>query len=487
MKRRLPLMTLALALAQPAWAQTAPEPSSAPAPGAGAALAAAAAPRVEQFTLPNGMTLIVKPERRSPTAVQMLWVRVGAMDEVDGTTGVAHVLEHMMFKGTHSIKPGDFSRLVAAIGGQENAFTDQDFTGFFQEIPAGKLEAVMALEADRFANNAWSDEEFRKELEVVKEERRLRTDDNPRAQLMEAMNATVYLAAPYRRPVVGWMSDLDALTPEDARQFYQRWYVPANAAVVVVGDVDVAEVHRLALKHYGSLPARPVPGRKPRAEPPQAGLRRIEYKVPAEQAYVALAFKVPGLKSLAPEEVARPEAQDALALTMLAAVLDGFSGSRLERHLTRGERPLADSATASNGLLGRGPQLFTLDGVPATGRTAEQLEAALREQVARVAREGVQPAELNRVKVQWVAGQVYKRDSLLDQARELGNDWVLGLPLDADEQVIALLRQVTPQRIQAVAARYFGDDQLTVAVLRPQPTDKKPRAPARAPAAGGLR
>lgn len=443
------------------------------------------APKVAQFTLPNGMTLIVKPEPRSPTAVQMLWVRVGAMDEVDGTTGVAHVLEHMMFKGTRSIKPGDFSRQVAAIGGQENAFTDQDFTGFFQEIPAAKLEAVMALEADRFANNAWSDEEFRKELQVVKEERRLRTDDNPRAQLMEAMNAAIYMAAPYRRPVVGWMSDLDALTPDDARQFYQRWYVPANAAVVVVGDVDVAQVHRLALQYYGSLPARPVPERKPRLEPPQMGVRRIEYKVPAEQAYVALAFKVPGLKSLAPEEVAKPEAQDALALTMLAAVLDGYGGSRLERHLTRGEHPLADSATASHGLLGRGPQLFMLDGVPATGRTTEQVEAGLREQVAKVAREGVQAAELNRVKIQWVAGQVYKRDSLLDQARELGNDWVLDMPPDTDEQLIALLRNVTSQRVQAVAAKYFGDDQLTVAVLRPQPTDKK-RA-LRAPVTGALR
>jgi zinc protease len=464
MKRSLPLFLLALV-----------------------ALAAQAqeTPKVEQFTLANGLTVIVKPDRRSPTAVQMLWVRVGAMDEVDGTTGVAHVLEHMMFKGTRSIKPGDFSRQVAAIGGQENAFTDQDYTGFFQEIPAAKLEAVMLLESDRFANNQWSDEEFRKELEVVKEERRLRTDDNPRAQLLESMNAAVYMAAPYRRPVVGWMSDLDALTPDDARQFYQRWYVPANAAVVVAGDVDVAEVRRLAEKYYGALPARAVPVRKPREEPAQMGVRRVEFKAPAEQAYVALAFKVPGLKSLSDEDVARPESRDALALTMLAAVLDGYGGARLERHLTRGEHPLADSASASNGLLGRGPQLFILDGVPAGGRTPEQVEAALREQVARVAREGVQPAELNRVKIQWVAGQVYKRDSLLDQARELGNDWVLGLPMDADEQLIVRLRKVTAQQVQAVAAKYFGDDQLTVAVLRPQPMDKK--RPARAPVAGALR
>ncbi len=172
------------------------------------------------------MTVIVKPDRRAPTAVNMLWVRVGSMDEVDGTSGVAHVLEHMMFKGTRELKPGEFSRRVAALGGRENAFTSKDNTGYFQQIPSGRLEDVMKLEADRFANNQWDDDEFRRELEVVKEERRMRTDDSPRAQLYEAMGAAIYQAAPYRRPIVGWMSDLDAMTPADARAFFERWYVP---------------------------------------------------------------------------------------------------------------------------------------------------------------------------------------------------------------------------------------------------------------------
>jgi zinc protease len=357
-------------------------------------------PQAAQFTLRNGMTLIVKPDRRAPTAVHMLWVRVGAMDEVDGTSGVAHVLEHMMFKGTPTLKPGEFSRRVAALGGRENAFTSLDYTGFYQQIPASRLEDVMKLEADRFARNQWSDQEFRKELEVVKEERRMRTDDNPRAQLMEAMNATTFVASPYRRPVVGWMSDLQAMTPADAREFYRRWYTPANAAVVVAGDVDAAQVRRLAEKYYGTLPAHALPARKPRAEPPQVGLRRLDYKAPAEQAYVALAFRVPGLQSL---NAAVPGDEDALALTVLAAVLDGYSGARLDRALTQGPDRLADSAGASSGLMGRGPQLFVLDGVPASGKTPAQVETALREQVARVAREGVTEAELQRVKTQWVA------------------------------------------------------------------------------------
>ncbi len=429
---------------------------------------------VSQFTLANGLTVIVKPDRRAPTAVHMLWVRVGSLDEVDGTSGVAHVLEHMMFKGTKTLKPGEFSRRVAALGGRENAFTSKDYTGFYQQIPAGRLEAVMKLEADRFAHNQWSDEAFRKELEVVKEERRLRTEDNPRALLQEALDASAFVASPYRRPVVGWMSDLDAMTPADARAFFRRWYVPANAAVVVAGDVDVAQVRQWAQKYYGPIPARAVPARKPRSEPGQAGLRRIDFKAPAEQAYVTLAFKVPGLQSL---EAPQAGDDDALALTVLAAVLDGYSGARLDRALTQGPDRVADSVGAYNGLLGRGPQLFMLDGVPAQGKTPEQVELALREQVVRVARDGVSQAELQRVKTQWVAGEVYKRDSVFNQARELGSHWIQGLPLDADERLIQRLRAVTAGQVKAVAEKYFGDDQLSVAILRPQPLDKtrKPR------------
>ncbi len=434
-------------------------------------------PKVEQFTLPNGMTVIVKPDRRAPTAVHMLWVRVGAMDEVDGTSGVAHVLEHLMFKGTPTLAPGEFSRKVAALGGRENAFTARDYTGYYQQIPSNRLEDVMKLEADRFANNQWSDEEFKKEIEVVKEERRSRTEDNPRALMGEAMNAAIYVASPYRRPIVGWMNDLDAMTPTDAREFFKKWYVPANAAVVIAGDVDVADAKRLAEKYYGVIPARPVPSRKPQVEPVQTGVRRIDFKAPADQAYVALAFKVPSLTSVDnPAEAG----QDALALTVLAAVLDGYSGARLDRALGQGDQRVADSSGAYNGLWGRGPQVFYLDGVPAKGKTADEVEKALVDQVAKVARDGVNDAELNRVKTQWVASEVYKLDSVFNQARTLGNYWIQGLPLDAGERLITRLRGVTPEQVKQVAQKYFSDDQLTVATLRPQPLDKtrRPRAAA---------
>ena len=467
-------ISLGMALLAASWGVGAQAPTGA---AALAVKAADAAPRVttsqaHTFTLANGMALWVKPDRRAPTAVHMVWLRVGSMDEVDGTSGVAHVLEHMLFKGTPTLAAGEFSRRVAALGGRENAFTAKDYTGYFQQIPSSQLEAVMRLESDRFANNQWPDAEFAKELEVVKEERRLRTDDNPRAQLHEMLSATALSASPYRRPIVGWMSDLEAMTAQDARDFYRKWYTPANAVVVVAGDVDPLQVKALADQYYGAIPTRAVPERKPRDEPAQQGLRRLEFKAPAEQSYVALAFKVPRLASLA----VSPEHDDALALTVLAAVLDGYSGARLDRALTQGENRIADSAGAYNGLTGRGPQFFYLEGVPAKGQTPEVLEAALRAQVQRVATEGVNDAELQRVKTQWVASEIYKLDSVFNQARELGVAWSLGLPPDYGSQLIARLRQVTPAQVQAVAQKYFGDDSLTVATLRPQPLSGQPRA-----------
>ncbi|RZL92916.1 MAG: insulinase family protein [Variovorax sp.] len=464
------LATALLALwAMPVAAQSPPAASSSP-----------SSTRAQQFTLANGMTLIVQPDRRAPTAVQMVWVRVGSMDEVDGTSGVAHALEHMMFKGTKDLKPGEFSRQVAALGGRENAFTTRDYTGYYQQIPMGKLEEIMKLESDRFAHNQWADDEFKREIEVVKEERRMRTEDQPRALLGEQQTAAVFMASPYHRPVVGWMSDLDAMTPQDVREFHQRWYVPANAAVVVAGDVDVAQVRRLAEKYYGSIPSRAVPVRKPRTEPEQRGIRRIEFKAPAEQSYVSLAFRTPKLESLEGES-------DAWALVVLSAVLDGYAGARLDRALTQGPDRVADSAGSYSGFIGRGPQLFGLDGVPAAGKTPEQVEAALRAQIARVAKEGVGAAELARVKTQWVASETYKLDSVMAQARELGSNWIQGLPLDASSRIMDRLQAVTPEQVQAVAARYFGDDQLTVAILRPLPPEKNRRPRGFAAPAGELR
>ncbi len=416
------------------------------------------------------MTLIVKPDRRAPTAVHMLWVRVGSMDEVDGSSGIAHVLEHMMFKGTPTVAPGDFSKRVAALGGRDNAFTSRDATAYHQQVPAHRLREVMELEADRFARNTWPDEEFRREIEVIKEERRQRVDDSPRAQLYEMAYATAFTASPYRRPIIGWMNDIESLTPEEVREFRQRWYVPANAAVVVAGDVDVAQVRRWAEQYYGAIPARALPARKPRVEPAQNGPRRLEHRARSSQGYLGLMFKVPQLEpsALAADVVPPGPSRDALALTVLAAVLDGYSGARLDRALTQGPDRLAHSAGAFNGLYGRGPQLFTLDAVPVEGKSAQQLADALRAQVAEVAKSGISAEELQRVKTQWIASETYKLDAVFSQARELGTAWLLGFPLDAHARLVRHLRTLTAEEVRQVAQRYFGEAQSTLAVLVPE-------------------
>ncbi|WP_287365211.1 pitrilysin family protein, partial [Thauera sp.] len=365
-----------------------------------------------ETTLTNGMKVIVKEDRRAPSVVHMVWYRSGAMDEPEGVSGVAHVLEHMMFKGTKNVGPGEFNKRVAAVGGRDNAFTSKDYTAYFQQVPPDRLTEMMALEADRMQHLVLDDDAFRREIEVVKEERRLRTDDQPRALVYEQLMATAFKAHPYRRPVIGWMPDLETMQPEDAREWYRRWYTPTNAYLVVVGDVDHRRVFRDAERHYGPIAARTLPARRITAEPPQQGPRQTVVRAPAELPYLTLAWHVPALRNPATD-------RDAYALQVLAAILDGYDGARLTRRLVR-DSGIAVSAGAGYDGSGRGPSLFYLDGVPAPGHTTDELEAALRAELQRVRDEGVSEAELARVKTQAVASRVYKRDSLMGQAMEIG-------------------------------------------------------------------
>lgn len=416
--------------------------------------------------LSNGLRVIVKEDRRAPTAVHMVWYRAGSMDETNGTTGVAHLLEHMMFKGTPTTGPGEFSRLIAAAGGRDNAFTSRDYTAYFQQVPKQKLEQMMELEADRMRHLTLDPKEFSQEIKVVMEERRLRTEDKPQARLAEQMGAVAFQAHPYRVPVIGWMNDLESMTAQDARDWYERWYVPNNAYVVVVGDVDPDEVFRMAEKHYGPLASRPVPARKPQEEPAQTGIRRLTLKAPADLPVVLMGYKVPVLRDVEQDV-------DPYALEMLAAILDGHEAARFSKNLVREQR-LAVSASAGYDASSRGPGLFYLHGSPSEGRTRAELEAGFRAEIARVAREGVTEEELARAKAQLVAGQVYKRDSMFDQAMEIGQLEAVGIPCGAETRLIEKLQAVTAAQIRAVARKYFLDDQLTVAELDPQPFPKAP-------------
>jgi len=432
---------------------------------------AAWAEAAQEFMLKNGMKIIVKEDHRAPTVAHMIWYRVGSMDEVSGTTGVAHVLEHMMFKGTKTLKPGEFSARVAALGGRENAFTSKDYTAYFQQIEKSKLASVMALEADRMANLVFDKNEFGREIRVVMEERRWRTDDQPQQKVYEALNAAAFEAHPYHHPIVGWMSDLQNMTVGDAKAWYDHWYGPNNATMVVTGDVDAKQVLKLAQKYFGRIPPKTLPSAKPHGEPPQEGLRRVTVKAPAENPYVALAFKVPALRDVEKDD-------DVHALDVLAAILDGYDNARLNAKLVRTDR-VAISVGAGYTGAARGPVLFVLDGTPAPGVTTEQLEKMLRAEVDRIAKEGVSEAELKRVKTQLIASQIYKRDSIFGQAMEIGAIEMAGISQKLIDRIIEKEAAVTAQQVQAVAQKYFGNDALTIATLAPLPlTEKKTPPPA---------
>jgi zinc protease len=432
-----------------------------------AAVAQAAA---QERKLANGLRVIVKEDHRAPTAVHMVWYVAGSMDEVSGTSGVAHVLEHMMFKATKTVKSGEFSRRIAASGGRENAFTDRDYTAYFQQVPKAALPLMLQLEADRMSNLLVTESEFSREIKVVMEERRLRTDDQPHALVEEALNAEAYFAHPYRRPVIGWMNDLVNMSYLDARNWYARWYVPNNAFVVVVGDVKADEVFALAQKYYGRIKARPLPERKPQLEPEQRGVRRLVVKAPAELPYLLMGWKCPVLRDVNQD-------WQPYALEVLAGVLDGNESARLNQSLVRNSR-VASEVGASYDATARGPGMCFLEGTPSQGRTAAELETGLRAELARLVQEGVTEEELARVKAQVVASQVFKRDSIFGQAMEIGQYETAGLSYRDIDRVLERVKAVSAEQVRAVARQYFVDDQLTVVLLDPQPLDQLQARPA---------
>ncbi|PPC94758.1 MAG: peptidase M16 [Methylotenera sp.] len=420
--------------------------------------------KIEEFKLKNGLKLIVQEDHRSPVVVSQLWYRAGSIDEVNGKTGVAHVLEHMMFKGTKQVKAGQFSRQIAAAGGKENAFTGTDYTCYFQQLEKSKLPLAFKLEADRMVNLQLTKEEFAKEIKVVMEERRWRTEDKPQSKVNEAFQGTVYRAHPYSRPVVGFMNDLENMTVEDAREWYHNWYAPNNATLVVVGDVKAQEVYRLAQQYFGKIKAKKLPVRKPQTEPAQIGERRVIVKAPAKLPYLLMGYHVPALQT--PESDWEP-----YALEVLAGVLSGNPSARLNQKLVR-ETQLAIDASAGYDILSRSRQsLFELDGTPSEGKTVIELEAAILQQIENIKQSGVTKEELDRVKAGVIAADVYQRDSMFYQAMQLGTIETTGFPWQIILDYPDKLRAVTPEQVQAVAKKYLVKDNLTIATLDPQPLD----------------
>ena len=404
---------------------------------------------VFEKTLSNGLRVIVKEDHRAPVLVQQIWYRAGSMDERTGTTGVAHVLEHMMFKGTKAVPVGEFSKRIAAAGGRENAFTSYDYTAYFQQLHKSKLPLAMQLESDRMQNLQLTPAEFNKEIKVVMEERRMRTDDEPHALMQESLMAVAYQEHPYQHPVIGWMNDLEAMTASNAQEWYKTWYAPNNAVLVIAGDVQASAVFALAQRYYGKIPAHQLPARRNYIEPAQVGIKRIMVKAPAQLPHLIMAYHAPSLRDAEKDSVP-------YALEVLAGILDGNETSRLNKSLVR-EQQIASDVGAGY------------------GKTVADLEAALREQLAKLVRDGVSADELQRIKAQVTANEVYKRDSVFYQAMQIGQLESIGLSYKAIPVMLQKIQEVTAQQVQQVARDILIDDHLTVAVLDPQPLAGKPK------------
>ncbi len=434
-----------------------------------ALLTSAVFANVAEYELDNGLKILVKEDHRAPVVVSQVWYKVGSSYEREGITGISHVLEHMMFKGTKKHAAGEFSRIISENGGRENAFTGADYTAYFQTLESSRLSVSMELEADRMRHLIILEEEFRKEIEVVKEERRWRTEDNPQSYTYEVALSTAFQTSPYRHPIIGWMHDLDNMTVAHLRDWYQKWYTPNNATLVVSGDINAEEVYQLAKKYFGSLPAGKPPTAARRPEVIQNGMKRVIVKRPAELPYLLMAYKVPVLKTAIdqPESVSKWELY---ALEVLAGILSSSNSSRFSSNLVRGKE-IASSVGASYNFFARLDRLFTISGTPAGNHTVAQLEAAVNEEIEMLKSSLVGDSELQRIKAQVVSSDVYERDSVFYQAMILGTLETVGLSWKEADKYVASIQAVTAKQIQAVAKKYLQKDRLTVAVLDPQLRD----------------
>ena len=422
-----------------------------------------------EFKLSNGLKIIVREDHRSPVVVSQVWYRAGSLDEVNGKTGVAHVLEHMMFKGTKKIKAGEFSRLIAKAGGKENAFTGADYTCYFQQLEKSKLELSFELEADRMQNLNLSKEEFEKEIKVVMEERRWRTEDKPTSQVKEEFQSTLFKSHPYSRPVVGWMNDLENMTVEDAREWYKNWYAPNNATLVVVGDIYAKDVLNLAKKYFEKIPARKIPERKPQVEPKQNGERRSYVKAPSELSYLLMGYPVPTLNGQNENDT---NSWEPYALEVLSNILAGNSSSRLNQNIVRNQH-LAISVSAGYDSTSRGRiSVFELEGTPNDFKKISDLENALLQEIEKIKKDGVTQEELDRVKATVIASDVYQKDSMFGMAMEIGQLETMGYSFHLSDGYIEKINSVTSEQIKNVATKYLTRDNLSVAILDPQPMNQ---------------
>ena len=435
-------------------------------------LAGAAVFSPQTMTLDNGMQVVLVENHRAPVVTHMVWYKVGSADETEGVSGIAHFLEHLMFKGTKDIAPGDFSKIVARNGGNDNAFTTWDYTGYFQNIARDRLEMVMQMEADRMQNLQLSDDVVLPERDVIIEERRSRIDNNPGALLGEQMRAALYMAHPYGRSIIGWLNEMETLGTDDALAFYHKWYAPNNAILVVAGDITMDQLKPLAEKYYGAIPAGDVATRHRVKEPTQHAPRKVTLTDPrVGQASMSRYYLAPSYNSA--------NADQAAPLEVLSEILGSGTTSRFFRSLVV-DQSIATSAGTFYDPVAVDLASFGLYAVPRDGVELPDLEKAVDVEIAKVAENGVTEEELARAKQKLLDSAVFARDSLSAAARTLGEALAVGLTVDQVESWPDRINAVTIEQVNAAAKSVFDDKRSVTGWLQPPeggPVSGMPTAP----------
>jgi zinc protease len=417
---------------------------------------------VSETVLSNGLRVILVENHRAPLVTFQVWYRVGSRNEGWGKTGLSHMLEHMMFKGTKKVGPEEFSKIIQDNGGNDNAFTSQDYTAYFENLGSGHIQVAIDLESDRMQNLVLREEDFKTERMVVLEERRMRTDDDPQSYLFEQLEATAFQESPYHWPTIGWEQDIEHFTLEDLKKYHKTYYNPANAFLVIAGDFKKEELLPHIEKAFSVIPEGEQPNQKRDKEPEQSGERRVIVKKQAQLPYIVIGYHVPNLQD-----------QDSYVLEVIEAILSSGKSSRFYKDLVQ-DKKIVLSADADNSILSHDPSLFYISAEPLPGKEVSGVENSLDQEIERLKKERVSDEELKKAKNQIEAAFIYGQDSLFFQAMMVAQYEITGSWKRIRDYVPSILK-VTADDIQKVAKRYFIDENRTVGILIPLPVkENKP-------------
>lgn len=416
-----------------------------------------------EYRLDNGLKVIIQADHRSPTVISQIWYGVGSTDEPKGLGGISHLLEHLMFKGTQKVSATDFERIIAKFGGSNNAFTSHDYTGYYEIFPANRLSLALELEADRMTNLQLTEADFLTERQVVMEERRQRIDDNPTALAFEQFSKMAYPNSNRGNPVIGSMADIEAITLNDLKNWYKTWYVPNNATLVIVGDVNPDEALAEVKKYFAHIPAKPFPKTPNLSQKGFRGYQEKTIQLPVQVPNLIMAYNVPTFTTAKDQKIVHN-------LMLLADVLDGGLSARLEKRLVREKQLLASVGSGYNGFA-RGDGLFLIQATPRDNISLDEAKQAILAEIDALKTEKIDPKEIQRAKTNTMTGLIYSQDSISGQAQMIGSLNVIGLDDRMIYELPIKFDKIQEHDLHQVAKQFFSKDNLTV--LNVQPNDEK--------------